>query len=123
YDIVARWPLRARASGDGLQPVRDLDQVRSYLSGLGPTALFDLPWIPFYLAICFLFHPLLGLTASIGSLMLVSLTLLTDRLTRAHTKQAVGRVTQRYTRVEANPRNAEELQALDIRCPLAYRLA
>ncbi len=39
YDIVARWPLRARASGDGLQPVRDLDQVRSYLCGLGPTAL------------------------------------------------------------------------------------
>ena len=63
YDIVARLPLRARSSGDGLQPVHDLDQVRKYLSGLGPTALFDLPWIPFYLTICYLFHPLLGMTA------------------------------------------------------------
>ena len=61
--MIVRRPLKARTSGDGLQPLRDLDQVRSYLSGLGPTALFDLPWMPFYLAICFLFHPLIGLTA------------------------------------------------------------
>jgi len=68
YDMIVRQPLKARTSGDGLKPLRDLDQVRSYLSGLGPTALFDLPWMPFYLAICFLFHPLIGLTALLGSL-------------------------------------------------------
>jgi ATP-binding cassette subfamily C protein len=43
YDVVVRLPLRARAGGDGLQPMRDLDTVRAFLSGLGPTALFDLP--------------------------------------------------------------------------------
>jgi len=123
YDIVARWPLRARASGDGLQPVRDLDQVRSYLSGLGPTALFDLPWIPFYLSICYLFHPLLGLTALIGSLVLVALTLLTDRLMRAHTKEATGRVAQRNALAEASRRNAEVLQAMGMRGRLAARWA
>ena len=32
-----------------LQPMRDLDQIRSFLSGTGPTALFDLPWMPIYL--------------------------------------------------------------------------
>ena len=32
-----------------LQPVRDLDQIRSFLSGLGPTAFFDVPWIPIYI--------------------------------------------------------------------------
>ena len=53
-----RLPLKRAASGDGLQPLRDLDQVRGFLSGAGPTALFDLPWMPLYLAICFLFHPL-----------------------------------------------------------------
>ncbi|WP_246708810.1 MULTISPECIES: type I secretion system permease/ATPase [Bradyrhizobium] len=123
YDIVARWPLRARASGDGLQPVRDLDQVRSYLSGLGPTALFDLPWIPFYLTICFLFHPLLGLTASIGSVMLVCLTLLTDRLTRARTKEITGQIAQRNALAEASRRNAEVLQAMGMRGRLAARWA
>ncbi|WP_139862093.1 type I secretion system permease/ATPase [Bradyrhizobium ivorense] len=123
YDIVARWPLRARTSGDGLQPVRDLDQVRSYLSGLGPTALFDLPWIPFYLAICFLFHWLLGLTALIGSLVLVAMTFLTDRLTRARTREASGQIAQRNALAEASRRNAEVLQAMGMRGRLAARWA
>jgi ATP-binding cassette, subfamily C, type I secretion system permease/ATPase len=123
FDIVARWPLRARISGDGLQPMRDLDQVRSYLSGLGPTALFDLPWIPFYLTICYLFHPLLGFTALIGALLLVFLTLVTDRLTRAHTRDITGRVAQRNALAEASRRNAEVLQAMGMRGRLAARWA
>ena len=83
YDMIARLPLRAGSGGDGLQPLRDLDQLRTFLSGLGPTALFDLPWIPFYLALCYLFHPLIGFTALVGSIILVSLTVLTDILTRS----------------------------------------
>ena len=31
YDMIVRLPLKARWSGDGLQPLRDFDQVRSYL--------------------------------------------------------------------------------------------
>jgi ABC-type protease/lipase transport system fused ATPase/permease subunit len=58
YDLLVRLPLRTRGSGDGLQPVRDLDLIRSVISGPGPAALFDLPWLPFYLAICFAFHRL-----------------------------------------------------------------
>ena len=69
YDLVVRLPLRTRGSGDGMQPIRDLDTIRSVLSGSGPAALFDLPWLPFYLAICFAFHPLIGLTALGGALV------------------------------------------------------
>ena len=43
-------PLRAGRQGDGLQPLRDLDQIRAFLAGAGPLALFDLPWMPLYLA-------------------------------------------------------------------------
>src|SRR4051794_39460218 len=46
FDAVVRLPLKTRGDGDGLQPLRDLDQVRGFLSGGGPTALFDLPWMP-----------------------------------------------------------------------------
>ena len=78
YDAVVRLPLKTGGRGDGVQPLRDLDAVRSFLSGLGPVALFDLPWMPVYLAICFLFHPLLGITALCGALVLVVLTVLTE---------------------------------------------
>src|SRR4029077_7047694 len=49
YAAVAGLPLKLQGRADGIQPVRDLDQIRSFLSGLGPTALFDLPWMPLYL--------------------------------------------------------------------------
>jgi hypothetical protein len=44
HQMLVRLALRG-GKAEGLEPVRDLDSIRSYLSGLGPTALFDLPWI------------------------------------------------------------------------------
>jgi len=119
YDLVARLPLRARTSGDGLQPLRDLDQLRTFLSGLGPTALFDIPWMPFYLALCYLFHPLIGLTALVGSIILVTLTILTDILTRSPIKQATREGASRNALAEASRRNAEVLQAMGMRSRVA----
>jgi ATP-binding cassette subfamily C protein len=115
FNIITRAPLRARSSGDGLQPLRDLDQVRTFLSGLGPTALFDLPWMPFYLAICYMFHPLIGLVALAGALILIALTITTDVLTRPRAKEAVSQVAVRNAIAEAGRRNAEVLQALGMR--------
>ena len=64
YDALVR--LRSKPGSDGQQPIRDLDTIRSFLSSTGPSALFDLPWVPLYLAICFGFHPLIGVTALDG---------------------------------------------------------
>ena len=61
-------PLMGRAEGDGQQPLRDLDQIRAFLAGGGPSALFDLPWMPLYLFICFAFHPWIGVVALGGAL-------------------------------------------------------
>ena len=49
YETIVRLPLKVGNRNDGLQPLRDLDSIRSFLSGTGPTALFDLPWLPIYL--------------------------------------------------------------------------
>src|SRR5438046_483150 len=57
FDTILRLPMKVAKVNDGLQPLRDLDSVRSFLSGLGPIALFDLPWLPFYIGICYLLHP------------------------------------------------------------------
>src|ERR1700759_4231883 len=70
YDALVRLPLKAGNRNDGLQSMRDLDSLRSFLSGMGPTALFDLPWIPLYLIICFAFPSLIGLTALLGAIVL-----------------------------------------------------
>jgi len=105
-------PLKSRPEGDGQQPMRDLDQIRAFLAGGGPSALFDLPWMPLYLAICFAFHPYIGLVALAGGLVLVTLTLLTEMLTRGSTKAAVGAAVQRNGIAEGARRNAEVVHAL-----------
>src|SRR5215831_455209 len=60
HDAVIRLALGARNAGDAQQPVRDLDQIRSFLTGAGPIAFVDFPWIPVFLFVCFLIHPWLG---------------------------------------------------------------
>jgi ATP-binding cassette subfamily C protein len=121
YDTLMRLPLRVGTRGDGTQPLRDLDAVRSYLSGLGPIALFDLPWIPLYLAICFAFHPLIGLTALAGAIILIALTLLTEILMRAPTKAATEAAVVRSGLAEASRRNAEALVAMGMAGRIAAR--
>ena len=112
YGAIVRLPLKSAGRSDGLQPLRDLDTIRSFLSGLGPTALFDLPWMPIYLGIIFAFHPLLGTVAVAGALFLVVLTLLTEVLTKSPTKVATNFLMARQGLAETSRRNAEVLVAM-----------
>src|SRR6516162_209249 len=112
FDTVVRLPLVAGGRGEGLQPLRDLDNVRSFLGGMGPGAFFDLPWLPFYLAICFAFHPLIGVTALVGAIILVTLTVLTEFLSRTPAREATGLATRRNDLAASSRRNAEVLVAM-----------
>ncbi|WP_430911972.1 type I secretion system permease/ATPase [Methylobacterium sp. sgz302541] len=121
FDIVVRAPLKGAMPGDGLLPLRDLDQIRAFLAGTGPSAFFDLPWMPIYLVICFLFHPLIGLAAVAGALVLAAFTLLTDRATRAPSKDATLHGMRRNGLAEAGRRNAEVLAAMGMQGRVAAR--
>lgn len=112
YSTIVRLPLKLGNRSDGLQPLRDLDHVRSFLSGLGPVALFDLPWLPIYLVVCFLFHPYIGLAALAGAIVIGVLALMTEVLTRKPTEKAVGYGITRNALAEASRRNAEALTAM-----------
>lgn len=112
FDALVRLPLKTRTSGDGLQPLRDLDQIRSFLSSAGPLALFDFPWIPIYLTICYAFHPLIGIAATLGGLILVVLTVLTEVFTRKPVAESARFSSARNSLGEESRRNAEALQAM-----------
>lgn len=121
YAALMRLPLRTKLGGDGLQSLRDLDQVRSFMSSAGPTALFDLPWMPLYLAICFLFHFWIGMTALAGVVILFSLTLLAEIRTREPARKANSQAAARNTLAEATRRNVEVLQAMGFGSRIAER--
>ncbi len=65
-----------------------------------------------YLGICFAFHVAIGVTALTGAIVLVSLTLIADRLTRAPVRQASSFAALRNGMAETNRQNADVLKAL-----------
>jgi len=111
YQVLVKQPLKAPRLRS-LQPLRDLDQIRSFLSGVGPSALFDLPWMPLYLGICYLFHPWIGIAATGGAVLLITITLCTEFLTRAPARAAAGLEASRNSLAEAGRRNAEAVHAM-----------
>ncbi|HEX4828219.1 MAG TPA: type I secretion system permease/ATPase [Xanthobacteraceae bacterium] len=123
FDTILRLPMKAARVSDGLQPLRDLDSVRSFLSGLGPIALFDLPWLPLYIGICYVLHPWLGYTALAGAIILAALTLLTEVLTRRPTKAAASFAASRSELAQAGHRNAEAIVAMGMVGRMVHRWA
>jgi PrtD family type I secretion system ABC transporter len=119
FDIVMRAALQNGAPVDGLQALRDLDSIRVFTSSLALTALFDLPWMPLYVAICFSFHPWLGWAVLVGVFVLCALTLVTEIVIRAPSQQLVALAGTRRQFAEAARRNAGLLQALGMRRRMA----
>src|SRR5215468_9609435 len=112
FNAVVRLPLLVGGRNEGLQPLRDLDNVRSFLGGMGPSAFFDLPWLPLYLAICFAFHVMIGITALVGAIILVGLTLVTEFMSRRPAREATSLAAQRNDLAASSRRNAEVLVAM-----------
>ncbi len=121
FDTVVRLPLMVGGRNEGLQPLRDLDNVRSFLGSMGPGALFDLPWLPFYLAICFTFHVMIGLTALVGAIILITLTIVTEFMSRAPAREAMGLAARRNDLAATSRRNAEVLVAMGMAGRLTRR--
>ncbi|MGY3605214.1 MULTISPECIES: type I secretion system permease/ATPase [unclassified Bradyrhizobium] len=112
FDTIVRLPLVMGNRTEGLQPLRDLDNVRSFLGSQGPGAFFDLPWLPLYMAICFAFHWLLGVTALVGAIILITLTLVTEFMSRRPAKEAMTLAARRNDLAASSRRNAEVLVAM-----------
>jgi len=121
YNAVVQLPLKTGNKSEGAQPIRDLDTVRSFLSGLGPVALFDLPWMPVYLLICFVFHTYIGLTALVGAIILVAITVVTEVTTRRPTRTATQFAMARSALLEASRRNAEAITAMGMVGRIGHR--
>lgn len=97
---------------DYVHGLRDVGILRGFLTGTGIFAVFDAPWMPIYLLVIFLFHPLLGAIALAGAAALIALAVLNEKLSRERLEhmQAAARRATRY--VDAGLRNAEVASAL-----------
>jgi ATP-binding cassette subfamily C protein len=75
-------------------------------------AFLDLPFMPLYLVICFLFHVWIGVACLFGMAVLIALAYLAEIKTKVPTRTAFALATPRNALVETGRHNAEVLQAM-----------
>ncbi len=112
--LFSIWTQQAvmKRHGVMIQPLQDFQQLRQFLSGNGVIALFDLPWVPVYLALIFFLHWTLGLVALAGAILAVGLAVLNDRATSKYLDQANGVNVRSNNVALAAQRNSEVLGAM-----------
>jgi PrtD family type I secretion system ABC transporter len=123
HKAIIRMSAGGRLAGEAHEPVRDLDQIRTFLTGQGPIAIVDLPWIPVFLVICGLIHPWLGILSLVGGVILAGAALLTERASRAPARAAERSARARSIMVEADRRNSETMVAMGMEAALSERWA
>jgi type I secretion system ABC transporter, PrtD family len=101
-----------RAGGNAGQALHDLTTIRQFLTGQGLFAFFDAPWFPVYLAVIFLFNPLLGLFALIGTVVLVVLAFINEAVSKKPLEEANTVAITSSNLATNNLRNAEVIAAM-----------
>lgn len=92
--------------------LRELDSIRQFVSGPGPLAIFDAPWTPIYLLIIFAFHWILGLAATVGALLLLTLAYVSERSSREPLLQGATKQAASLEAADVGQRNAESIIAM-----------
>lgn len=110
------------ADGVVSAPLRDLDQIRQFMSGPGPIAIADLPWMPVFITLLYLFHQLFGLAVVAGAVVLLSLTLCSELLLRKPSKKASQLLASRWELAETGRRSADTIRAMGMRDNFARRI-
>ncbi len=120
FDAVLSGPLLARqveacVRSGGLsrgQALRDLDTLRQVLTGGGILALLDLPWSPLFILACGLLHPLLGLVAFVGAVVMIGMAIFNQWVVARPLAESAEQAEASYGLTDLVLRNAEAVQAM-----------
>ena len=94
------------------RPIRDLRTVRRFIGSPVLGALFDAPFSPLFLLVLFMLHPLFGLWALFGAVVLVVMSAINQRVSARLTKESEDYERRSAIRSSEMTRNAEVLKAL-----------
>ncbi len=116
--VIFRMGMERQAhasEGELAEQLQDVETVRRFITGAGPAAVLDIPWMPVYLLICFMFHPWIGAAAVAGAVTLVVLTLASDRMSSAALARARAPERQRSEVLGNGLRAAHVVHAMGMR--------
>jgi ATP-binding cassette, subfamily C, bacterial len=120
FDSVLRGNLLQPGRGH-TQALRDLDTIREFLTGSGLISFCDAPWVPIFVAGCFILHPWYGYIATGGAVLIFCFAIANELLTRKHLKAASTNSVVAGSYAAATFRNAEVLHAMGMLSGLRQR--
>ena len=114
HRVMIDMPRFGYSRAESTERGRDVDVLRQFVSGQGPVALLDLPWMPLYLIFVYLLHPWLAVMVLGGALLLGALTLATELKTRAMSTELQKAAITRAMLSDTHIRNVEVLRSMGI---------
>jgi ATP-binding cassette subfamily C protein len=103
------------------QAIRDLNDIRSFIVGSAISVPLEAFWAPIFLAVLFALHWLYGLVALVSAIIIISLSLLSDFLTRRAMKRANEASVQNIGEISGTLRHAEAIEAMGMLPALSER--
>lgn len=111
YTAAYESNLKNNSSEAG-QMLSNLTSVRQFLTGSALFAFFDIPWFPIYLLTIFLFNTWLGLFALMGALLLITLAVVNEVISKTPLSDASRLSIMSGNLASTSLRNAEVIEAL-----------
>lgn len=105
----------------GTQPIRDLEQIKQFISSPGPSTLFDLPWTPLYIAVNFALHSILGIFSVCAAVFLIIISVINEIFSKPRIETAMNKSQVSHITAEEARHDAESLTAMGMQSNLATR--
>ncbi|MEQ1636912.1 MAG: type I secretion system permease/ATPase [Methylococcales bacterium] len=112
YKVAYKQSLYSGGQRASSQPLDDLTSLRQFLTGNGLFAFFDAPWMIFYVAVMFMFHPLYGWTAVVSIIILLILAVINEKATGQILADANGLAVTGRALLNKNLKNAEVIESM-----------
>ncbi|AAC07149.1 type I secretion system permease/ATPase [Aquifex aeolicus] len=110
FEYAIRNPSKASA-----QPINDLYQLKQFLTSPVLFAIFDLPWVPIYFGVLFVFHVYYGVMAILSMAVIVALAILNEYITKKKLKESNELLVRSTNFLNRALLNAEVVEALGMR--------
>ena len=112
FTVSFKQALYSGGQNSNGQPLEDLTALRQFMTGNGLFAFFDMPWIPIYMAILFLFHPAIGWLAVATAIILVVFAIFNEKSTSKWLQRANVLAMQNRSMLGKNLMNAEVVESM-----------
>ncbi len=104
--------LSVVSKAGGSQQLRDLQKVKTFLTSPALISILDIPWALIFVIVMFMIHTVMGIMTIVGGIVLVSLAVITDKMTKPLHEASNEQFIISMRQVDQAARNAEVVHVM-----------